>query len=157
MTERSVQHATFSIERTYDHSPQRVFGAFADPVSKRRWFAEGDGWKIERFDTEFRVGGFERSRFRYLGGPLITNDTIFQDIVPNERIIIAYAMTIDAKPISCSLATIEFKPAGKGTKLVYTEQGAFLDGLDQAAGREHGCGELLKALERELESTKAGV
>jgi uncharacterized protein YndB with AHSA1/START domain len=157
MTERSVHHATFSIERTYDHPPARVFGAFADPAAKRRWFAEGEGWKIEAFDVDFRVGGFERSRFRFLDGPLVTNDTVYQDIVPDERIIIAYAMTIAEKPISCSLATIEFKAAGKGTRLVYTEQGAFLDKLDQVVDREHGCGELLKALERELEGTKAGA
>jgi uncharacterized protein YndB with AHSA1/START domain len=157
MTERSVHHATFSIERTYDHTPARVFGAFADPAAKRRWFAEGDGWKIEMFDVDFRVGGFERSRFRFLDGPLVTNDTVYQDIVPDGRIIIAYAMTVAEKPISCSLATIEFRPAGKGTKLVYTEQGAFLDKLDQVAGREHGCGELLIALEKELEGTRAGA
>ncbi len=104
------------------------------PAAKRRWFAEGDGWKIETFDVDFRVGGYERSRFRFLDGPLVTNDTVYQDIVPDERIIIAYAMTIAEKPISCSLATIEFKPTGKGTRLVYTEQGAFLDKLDQVAG-----------------------
>jgi uncharacterized protein YndB with AHSA1/START domain len=66
-------------------------------------------------------------------------------------------MTVAEKPISCSLATIEFKPAGKGTKLVYTEHGAFLDKLDQVADREHGCGELLIALEKELERTKASA
>jgi uncharacterized protein YndB with AHSA1/START domain len=125
-------------------------GAFADPVAKRRWFAEGDGWTIEAFDVDFRVGGFERSRFRFLDGPLVTNDTVYQDIVPDERIIIAYAMTVAEKPISCSLATIEFKPQGKGTRLVYTEQGAFLDKLDQAADRERGCAGLLIALEKEI-------
>ena len=45
-----------------------------------------------------------------------------------------------------SLATIEFKPAGKGTRLVLTEQGVFLDGYDDAGSREHGTGHLLDAL-----------
>jgi uncharacterized protein YndB with AHSA1/START domain len=157
MTERSVHHATFSIERTYEHPAARVFAAFADPAAKRRWFAEGDGWKIETFDVDFGVGGFERSRFRFLDGPLVTNDTVYQDIVPDERIIIAYAMTVAEKPISCSLATIELKSVGKGTRLVYTEQGAFLDKLDRAADREHGCGELLIALEKELERERTGA
>ena len=48
---------------------------------------------------------------------------------------------------------MEFKPAGSGTRLVFTEQGAFLDGYDDPAGREHGTGTLLdnlgKALKRE--------
>lgn len=37
-----------------------------------------------------------------------------------------------------SLATIEFRPAGAGTRLVVTEQGAFLDGYDDADSREQG-------------------
>jgi len=45
---------------------------------------------------------------------------------------------------------VEFQPQGAGTRLVYTEQGAFLDGYDTSAEREHGTGELLDALGAEL-------
>ena len=37
-----------------------------------------------------------------------------------------------------SLGTTEFKPAGTGTRLVYTEQAVFLDGHDDAGSREQG-------------------
>ena len=47
-------------------------------------------------------------------------------------------------------ATVDLKPAGKGTNLTFTEQGAFLDGFDDAAGRERGTVELLDALGAEL-------
>jgi uncharacterized protein YndB with AHSA1/START domain len=152
MTERSVTHATFALERSYDAVPARVFKAFADPAIKRRWFAEGEGWEVEEFVGEFKVGGFERSRFRFRGGEPIRNDTTYHDIVPNERIILAYSMTIGEKRISSSLATLQFKPAGSGTQLVFTEQGAFLDGLDSAGPRETGWKELLNALGRALAS-----
>lgn len=155
MTERSVTHATFTIERVYDASPARVFKAFADPAAKRRWFAEGEGWEIEKFETDFRIGGFERSRFRFRGGGPITNDTIFQNIVPNERIIIAYWMTIDGNPISASQATMEFRKEGAGTRLVFTEQGAYLDGFDNVGQREAGMRELLEALDKELKRQQA--
>ncbi|MGH6891354.1 MAG: SRPBCC family protein [Dongiaceae bacterium] len=150
MTERTVTHATFSIERSYDAAPARVFRAFEDPVAKRRWFAEGEGWSVEQFDVDFKIGGYERSRFRFKDGPPIRNDTIYQDIVPDQRIIIAYSMTIGEDRISASLATIEFKPAGSGTRLVFTEQGAFLDGHDKVDQREAGTRELLEALGKEL-------
>lgn len=151
MTERSVVHATFTVERVYDASPARLFAAFAEPAAKRRWFAEGgEDWEVESFEMDFRVGGFERSRFRFRGGPLITNDTVFQDIVPDERIIIAYWMTIGGAPISASLATMEFRPEGARTRLVFTEQDAFLDGYDNADARKEGTGELLESLAREL-------
>lgn len=150
MTERSVTHASFTLERRYDAPPARVFKAFADPAIKRRWFVEGEGWEVEEFSGAFEVGGFERSRFRFRGGEPIRNDTTYHDIVPNERIIFAYSMTIGDKRISASLATFQFKPAGSGTQIVFTEQGAFLDGLDSAGPREAGWKELLEALGRAL-------
>jgi uncharacterized protein YndB with AHSA1/START domain len=157
MTERSVTHATFVIERSYPASPARVFNAFADPAIKRGWFAEGEGWEVETFEVDFQVGGREHSSFRFQGGPLITNDTVYQDIVPDQRIIIAYSMAVEGAAISSSLATMEFKPEGKGTRLVFTEQGAYLDGHDDVPGREHGTRELLEALGRALEREAANA
>jgi uncharacterized protein YndB with AHSA1/START domain len=152
MTERAVTHATFTLERSYDAPPAKVFKAFADPAIKRRWFVEGEGWEVEEFTGEFKVGGYERSRFRFKGGAPVRNDTTYHDIVPNERIIFAYSMTVGENRISSSLATLQFKPSGTGTQLIFTEQGAFLDGLDSAAPREGGWKELLDALGRALKS-----
>ena len=125
-----VAHGSFSIERTYPASPERVFNAFRDPVKKRRWFAEGVAWKVFQFDVDFRVGGSETSRFSFRGGPEITNDTQYQDIIDNRRIVITYRMTIGGKPLSVSLATMEFFPDGKGTRVTYTEQGAYFDSAE---------------------------
>ncbi|MCV9937970.1 SRPBCC family protein [Boseaceae bacterium BT-24-1] len=150
MTANPVVHASFTIERSYAASPVRVFAAFADPKQKRRWFAEGEGWEVEQFDVDFRVGGHERSRFRFQGGPPITNDTVYQVIQPNERIILAYAMAIDGAPLSGSLLTMEFMPEGTGTRFVFTEQGAYLDGKDGPIHREEGSRELLEALAKLL-------
>jgi len=40
MPQRSTQHATFDIERVYDTSPARVFGAWAGAAAKAKcyWF-----------------------------------------------------------------------------------------------------------------------
>ena len=62
MREQSVIHNTFVIERSYPKPPERVFAALADPAKKRRWYAESDTHDIELFETDFRVGGIERSR-----------------------------------------------------------------------------------------------
>ena len=155
MTERSVQHATFTIERVYGASAARVFKAFADPAAKRRWFVEGEGWDVEEFTMDFRVGGEERGRFRFRGGPLIRNDTVYQDIVPDRRIIVAYTMTVGENRISASLATMQFDPAAAGTRLTFTEQGAYLDGYADAAEREQGFRGLLDQLEAELKRERA--
>ena len=147
----SVVHSTFSIERTYPSPPARVFAAFSNQATKRRWFAEGEGWKIDEFTLDFRVGGREISRFRFNGGAPMGNDTVYLDIVSDRRIVLAYTMTVGEQRISVSLATIEIAPAGDGTRLVYTEQGAFLDGKDTSQDRQEGCRELLNKLGEELE------
>jgi hypothetical protein len=54
--------------------------------------------------------------------------------------------------ISVSLATVEFKRVGVGTKLVFTEQAIFLDDFDDAGGREHGSNWLLDKLVASVES-----
>jgi uncharacterized protein YndB with AHSA1/START domain len=150
MTERSVTHATFVIERTYDASPARVFAAFADPKIKARWFKGPPEWGPEELEMDFRVGGREISRGGPKGGPIHSFEARYQDIVPNERIVFTYDMHLDDKRISVSLSTVELKPAEKGTQLIFTEQGVFLDGYDDSAGREHGTGELLDNLGAEL-------
>jgi uncharacterized protein YndB with AHSA1/START domain len=152
MIKRSVTHASFTLERTYDAAPARVFKAFTDTEAKLRWYAGGEGWETEEYNLDFRVGGREIWRGNPKGGPKIRNETIFRDIVPDERIIFAYDMFIDDNRISCSLLTVEFSPKGKGSQLKVTEQGAFLDGYDDPKGRESGWGGLLDSLGKELNS-----
>jgi uncharacterized protein YndB with AHSA1/START domain len=150
MSERSAQHATFVIERSYDARPSRVFRAFADREAKARWFAGPADWSSGESEFDFRVGGRERSSGGPKGGPVHSFDARYYDIVPNERIVYAYEMHLDDKRISVSLATIEFKPEGSGTRLALAEQGVFLDGHDNAAQREEGTRWLLGQLDAAL-------
>ena len=94
MSTPSIVHSTFVVERTYPVSAARVFAAFSNTATRRRWFAEGEGWQIDEFEVDFRVGGRETSRFRFKDGPEVANDTVYQDIVPNRRIVFAYAMMV---------------------------------------------------------------
>jgi uncharacterized protein YndB with AHSA1/START domain len=150
VTERSVTHDTFVLERSYPAAPARVFAAWADPAAKARWFASPEEWGPDEFELDFRVGGRELSRGGPEGGPLISYEARYQDIVPGERIVYTYAMQVDAALISVSVATVELRPEGGGTRLVLTEQGAYLDGHDTAAQRQQGAGGLLDALGAEL-------
>jgi uncharacterized protein YndB with AHSA1/START domain len=79
-----------------------------------------------------------------------TFEAFYYDVIPNERIVYAYEMYLDDRKISISLATLDLKPAGADTRLVMTEQGAFLDGYDDAGSREHGSNFLLDALGNSL-------
>ena len=150
MTQRSVTHATFTVERHYQVPPRRVFAAWADPAAKARWFAGPEEFGGNSYESDFRVGGREVSRGGPKGGPVHTYSALYHDIVENERIVYSYDMHLDETRISVSLATVEFKSEWQGTRLVFTEQGAFLDGNDAPAERERGTLELLAALAVEL-------
>lgn len=151
MTESSVTHATFTVKRDYDASPTRVFAAFADPAIKARWFAGPDEWTTTEYELDFRVGGQEVNSGGPRGGPLHTMHAQYYDIVPERRIVFAYEMQLDQTRLSVSLATVELMAMGSGTRLTFTEQGAFLDGYDDPAGRERGTRDLLDALALELQ------
>jgi uncharacterized protein YndB with AHSA1/START domain len=86
-----------------------------------------------------------------------TFDAVYHDIVPDERIVYTYTMLLDDKKISVSLATVEVKSAGKGTRLVVTEQGVFLDGYEDKGSREHGTGWLIDKLGESLKSETAAA
>ena len=53
-----------------------------------------------------------------------------------------------------SLTTVEMSPAGDGTRLVLTEQGTYLDGLEDPAWRERGTSQQLDALDTELKKNR---
>jgi uncharacterized protein YndB with AHSA1/START domain len=150
---RSVVHGAFHLERTYDATAHEVYKALSDEAAKGRWFYGPQGWRpIERF-MDFRVGGRERVKGGFEGGVTTTFDAIYHDIVPRERIVYTYEMRLDDRKISVSLATLQIKPAGeRRTKLLVDEQGAFLDGYDDAGSRERGTGDLLDKLGASLKS-----
>jgi uncharacterized protein YndB with AHSA1/START domain len=146
MTERSVTHGTFNLQRVYEVPRERVFAAFATKEGKAAWFHGGDGYAIVERAFEFREGGKEILVGRWETGMVTRMDLIYFDIVPNERIVYTYEMRLDGTKISVSLATIEFKAQGQGTRLLLTETGAYLDGYDDAGSREHGTNALIDKL-----------
>lgn len=154
LVKRNVSHGVFTLERTYPTvTPQRVFDAFASIEGKNGWFtAPNDQWTIAERAMDFQVGGRERLVSRWSSGMVTEFDATYFDIIPGERIVYAYEMRLDGRKISVSLATFEFKAvAGGGTRLVHTEQGAFLDGYDDNGSREQGSREIMDKLSAYLE------
>jgi uncharacterized protein YndB with AHSA1/START domain len=145
MTDRTVVHDTFVIERQLKAAPKTVFDAFADPVKKARWFGAPDNGDAA-LDVDFRVGGREFNSGGEPGGAVYTFEAVYRDIVENERIVTTYEMAMDGVRISVSLTSTEFVASGSGTKLIYTEHGVYLDGYDTPGARQHGTSELLDGL-----------
>lgn len=137
MTGRSVAHGSFSVARTYNAAPARVFAAWADPKVKGKWY--GDPNKESIPDVfEFKVGGQEVRSGEAEPGVNYAFDIRYYDIVDNERIVYVYDVIINGTRNSVSIATVEFKPQGQGTQLTLTEHGAFLDGHEIPQERKGG-------------------
>jgi uncharacterized protein YndB with AHSA1/START domain len=152
----SVVHGAFTIVRELPHAPERVFAAWSEPEAKAAWFSGPTGqWTPLEREMDFRVGGRERAKGKWKSGVVTDFQAHYLDIVPLRRIVYSYNMHVDEKKISVSLATIQLEPApvgGKaGTKMTLTEQGAFLDGYDDAGSRARGTASLMDALGKSLE------
>jgi len=144
MSDHSVAHGTFVIDKEFAHPVARVFDAWADPKKKGHWFGDGSFKEPDAF--EFRPGGRESRSGTIPGGPTFKFDVTYQDIVLNNRILYSYDMHMDGKKISVSLASIEFSATAKGTRMRMTEYGLYLDGLDTMEQRKGGTISLINAL-----------
>jgi uncharacterized protein YndB with AHSA1/START domain len=147
MTDRSAVHDTFRIDRHYAAAPDRVFQAFADPQAKAAWFGGPAELKREDEEFDFREGGRETMVTVLDDGTRIGYYVTYTDVVPGERLVYTYEMSMNGKRISVSVATVEMRAAaGGGTEFSLTEQGVYLDGLDTPAQRRQGTEDLLTAL-----------
>lgn len=145
--EHTILHSTFTLERNYSATPDRVFAAWADPAARARWFTGGES----EHDLDFRVNGRETAVRQGKGDdPTLRFESVYHDIVPGERIVCSSTLVSDGRLATVSLTTVEFSPAAGGTELVLTEQGTFLDGMEQPDWREKGTSDQLDALAVEL-------
>ncbi len=148
-------HSTFVVERRYGATPDRVFAAFADVDTKRRWFVESDHHTVEHHELDFREGGREVARFRFnentpVAGMACLTETWYLQLIPNERLVMAQTMRIDERCISSALVTVALGAAGDGTLLTCTHQAVFFEGADGPEMREMGWKVLLDKLGGEL-------
>jgi uncharacterized protein YndB with AHSA1/START domain len=151
MGDPKVVHNTFVLERKFGQPVEVVFEAFSDPEKTRRWYAADRSSEVVEFAQDFREGGLQRMIYKmgpqtpFPGTPL-ENEGRFQEIVPNERVVMASTMKIGGHRISVTQVTFELLPTEDGTELIFTHQGAFLPGSDGPKMREGGWNTLLDRL-----------
>lgn len=153
MKSNSVDHATFVVERMLPARPPHAFRFWSEFDLKRKWTSCHPDWTVLEDSFDFRTGGSEVVRWRTAEGEIRGFRAHYIDIVPGERIIYAYEMTLGARRLSASLATVVFTADGAQTKMTFTEQAAVLDadaGIEtRASGTGSGFERLAAVMEQE--------
>jgi uncharacterized protein YndB with AHSA1/START domain len=145
---RSIKHGSFVIERRLDYGPELVYRAWTQKDAKARWFnGPPDKWTESVREMDVRIGGRDVLIGKFADGSESRFEALYLEVVPEKRLVYVYDMYWQGKKISVSLASIEFVAAGKGTKLLVTEQHAFLDGHEDGGSRERGTVQLMNNLE----------
>jgi len=135
MENSSISHETFQIERIYKAPAESVFAAWGSVESKSQWFVGPRDWTVLKREIDFRVGGEEVLIGRFGDGRQTNYSARFHNIVPNRRIVFVYDMHMSSAPHSVSLASVEIDEIDRGrTRLLFTEQVAFLDGTPAKTG-----------------------
>lgn len=147
MTDKPVLHSSFTLDRSYPATPERVFNAWSIPANKARWFATpGSEHRLD-----FREGGEETTTGTSSEGNSLLFKSIYHQIIPNTRIVYASTLSANSEVVTVSVTTVEFTDHGDGTLLTLTESAAYLDGKEKPEWREHGTADQLKALAAQLE------
>ena len=113
MSERSTEHGTIVIERSYPAPPPRVFAAWASMRGEVE-VVRAAGARPDGLELDFRIGGAERFDAEGPDGARYTYLALYQDIVLDERIVYTYEMYRDDDRISVSVSTVELEPPTAG-------------------------------------------
>jgi uncharacterized protein YndB with AHSA1/START domain len=151
MTATTTTHETLVFERAFACPAETLYAAFADPVARMRWGLPSPTATLIYDETDFRVGGRDRSRCGARNDPRFHVDAVYLDIVPNRRIVHSEKVADGERPLSGALHTIEFSHDGAKTHLRVTVQLTSFDGEDMAQGVRFGFGAALDNLSREIE------
>ena len=131
------QHATITLERSYQAPIERVFSEFADPVARARWSASS-GDVLIYDQTEFRVGGRDLFRCGPKNDPRFHGVTFYHLIDPNKTVVSTETLEADGQQLAVSLNTLEFDASSEGTNLKVTVQMVSLVGPGMIVGYEAG-------------------
>ena len=135
--------------RRFDASPERVFGAWLDPATARKWLFASPVDELYTAELDARVGGKWSITVRRAGMDYTASGE-YLEIDRPRRLVFTFAM-LQFSPNSDRI-TVEIAPAGSGCMLTLTQ--ADIDIADELrqlppgveGGTEKGWNDMLEAL-----------
>ena len=106
--------------RRFDASPERVFDAWLNPETARKWLFASPADEEYTAELDARVGGKWRISARRAGTDY-TGDGEYLEIDRPRRLVFTFAM-LEFSPNSDRI-TVEFTPDGTGCLMTFTQEG----------------------------------
>lgn len=120
-----VDHRSFVITRDLPGRRSHAFRFWSEFDLKRKWMSCHPDWDVLEDSFDFRIDGTEHTRWRMPDSTELAMLAHYLEIHPAERIVYAYTMRTNGRPISSSLVTVEFTGDGPITLMTFTEQAVF--------------------------------
>jgi uncharacterized protein YndB with AHSA1/START domain len=103
---------SLTLKRHFNAAPEKVYAAWTDPEKIVKWFGPDTG-QVKHAEADVRIGGRYAVNFFTEDGEEHYVNGIYQDVVPNERLVFTWAWR--TMPERESLVTVLIKPDGEGT------------------------------------------
>ena len=123
---------SLTLTRRLHARPEKVYAAWADPLNLVQWFAQTQAkpGSLEA-DLDVRVGGRYRISWSDEKGEHFEVGGAYREVVPNARLQFTWAW--HSTPERESLVTVQFRPDGAGTLLIFDHE----QFADEAARDNH--------------------
>jgi uncharacterized protein YndB with AHSA1/START domain len=129
--------------------PSIVYEAFTRPENIIQWWGP-DAGPVLIAETDVRIGGAYRVRFRMLDGAEHESVGRYLDVIPDRRLVFSWCWLGEGEPAEESRVTVDLRATKDGTELTFTHERL----ADEASADRHreGWSGALDKLARRLEA-----
>ncbi|HWT19270.1 MAG TPA: SRPBCC domain-containing protein [Variovorax sp.] len=142
----ATERPSLTLRRHYPVAPEKVWRAWTDPQALKAWFGPEEIVEVPVAEVDLRVGGRFRVAMRAADGETHDVSGVYQELVPNRKLVFSWAWR--STPERESRVTVRIEPDGNGCELVLLHEQFF----DEAAreGHRHGWTGAMGKLEKWL-------
>lgn len=123
---------SISITRTFDASPENVFGAWTDPAQFGRWFGT-ESTAVEDVSMDVRVDGEWSARMILGDGTEIGWHGAYLEVAAPYRLVLSLS---DRPGDQFERVTVDLKRVDDGTEMTFTQSGGHMPPENYAQAEE---------------------
>ena len=109
---------SLNLIRTIKATPEKVYAAWTEPKTLKKWMSPSDTMDITTAETDLRVGGKYRIVMREPDGKEHRVGGVYKELSPGRRLVFTWGW--DGSQEATTLVTIELRKNGASTELTLT-------------------------------------